>query len=505
MRRRVLLVSVDGGQPGVVRRHGFFDSVVPDCPSGAVAGLRTQYPSSTATGHATVLTGATPARHHIVGNRFWECQDVATIRARSDDPVATFFPYERRALACESLLDSVQRAGLRAVAVHFPQTLDRVASSDPVAAVFWLYAPAREVAVRLGTRPARITSKYLGREVPLVVERSPSGLSLSLGRGSAVRVVAGGRGTLQAEVGTALLTVPVEVREITDDECRLLLHVASVTLASGEATERTGSLSAPVDVVASYRDGRGAEYFDVPRAAAVTDVTLALVEEVDPDVVLVRYNQVDHAQEFLGWDLLREAGQVARSAREQVLDAYRETEGEVRRLVRELGPGTEVVLSSDHGIDWVDRHVRPNALLRVMGCSDLAVFQGDSTCAYLYAAPEVAERVSAAVVREAAALGPGVRVLDERELRRVDLPVGSPRLGTLVLGCGPHQEFLYGEGPLREPVRAASHGFAPDSSAMDAFVRLAGPATSAVPVPDRLVGLRATVESVIRRALDVDV
>ncbi len=503
MRPRVLLVSVDGAQPSVVRRHGLFGSVVPDRPSSPVVVLRTPYPSSTATGHATLLTGTAPARHHIVGNRFWEHEDVKTIRARAADPVASFHPYERRTLACGSLLDTLQRAGLRTVAVHFPQTLDRVPSPDPVAAVFWLYAPAREFMVRFGVEPSRLMTRYLSHEVPLTIERTSAGLSVSLGEGTAQPLPAGGRATLQTEIGQATVSVPVEARDFNSMGCRLLLHVAAVTLASGEVA-RTASSVSPAGFSASYRDGRGAEYFDVPRAAAVTNTTLALVDAVDPDVVLVRYNQVDHAQEFLGWDLLCEGGAVARSAQDQVLAAYMETEGEVRRLVRELGPGIEVVVASDHGIDWVDRHVRPNALLSLLGCADQAVFQGDSTCAFLYAAPGTAEQVARVVAREIAALGPGVRVLSERDLYHLDLPVGSSRLGTMVLGCGPHQEFLYDEGPLHERVRSASHGFAPESPAMDAFARFAGRASSGISAPARLDGLRAALESVIRRTFHVD-
>lgn len=504
MRRRVLLVSVDGAQPSVVRRHDLFGAVVPGSPSSPVAALRVPYPSSTATGHATLLTGATPARHHVVGNRFWEDEDVATIRARADDPLAAFLPYERRALRCESLLDAGQRAGLRAAAVHVPQTLDRVSSPEPVPAVFWLYAPAQEVAVPLGLEPSRVTVRYLGREVLLTVTRAPAGVGVALGRGAVVTLSPGGRAAVQTEVDGTTVVVPVEVRDLTGEGCRLRLHVAAVALASGDAARTVIPVAAAVDRP-SYRNGLGEEYFDVPRASAVTDATLALVDATDPDVVLVRYNQVDHAQEFLGWDLLREAGVLARSAQSQVLAAYRETEAEIHRLVRELGPGTEVVLASDHGIDWVDRHVRPNALLRQLGCVDRAVFQGDSTCAFLYAAPDAATQVAASVARHVAALGPGVRVLDQSELRRLGLPVGSPRLGTIVLGCGPHQEFLYGEGPSREHVQSASHGFDPESSAMNAFARLAGPGTTGVPLPGRLDGVRTVIEAVVRRTFDVDV
>ncbi len=461
-----------------VRRRVLLGSVVPDHLSSPVVALRTHYPSSTAMGHAALLTGTAPAPHHIVGNRFWEHEDAKTIRARANDPVTTFYPYGRRALACDSLLDAQQRAGLCIVAVQFLQTPDWVPSPDPVAAVFWLYVPAREVTVRFGVDPPRLMTRYLRQEVPSTIARTSAGLSVSQGGGAAQPLAAGGRATLRTEVGQASLSVPVEVRDLDPTGCRPLLRVAAVTLASGEVV-RTTSLVLLAGISESYRDGCGAECFCVPGAAAVTDTTLALVEAVGP---------ASCSSGIARWTTRRSF-----SARTACASPARCTVSAGPSSGRVHGrPRAGCVLwcaSSARGSRWSSRPTTGSTGWTGPCCSASS------------AAPT--KRSSRVVARDIAALGPGVRTLSERDLCHLDLPMGSPWLGMMALGCGPHQEFLYDEGPLHERVRSAAHGFTPDSPAMDDFARFAGRASSGIPAPARRDGLRAVLE-VIRRTFDVD-
>lgn len=500
VRKRLLVISVDGGQPSTISSNELF-ARLGGRTSSSVGRLRTVYPSSTATGHASILTGQAASSHGVVGNRFWRKESVAAIRASADDPVAAFFPYERDALTHTSVLDSLAAQGLRVAAVHFPQTINLSAVSTDSPAVFWLYAPPVELDLTFGgSQSSEAVVEYFGQSLMVRARREGSRITLSLDGAPSVDVTKRDRCVVTSSVEHGLLTIPVEVRARNARMLALGFGKAALTLTSGLLDKVNASpVGGLVGHDPHYKDSNDRWFYEVPVPDGVTNTALTVAEAYDPDVLFVRYNQADHVQEFLGWDFLRGAPSASFAARQRIVEVYRQVETEVSALVSSLGSGVETILVSDHGIDWIDKEVRPNALLEQLGLAGKAVFQGDSTCAFLYSPTVAISAVLDQVVAALPELGSDVRVLSSFELARLGLPADSPRTGQLVIQCGPHAEFVYGPGALVSRVQAASHGFDPASPAMDAFIRLNGEATQGIDLPGSVMGVRHVIEQVARR------
>ncbi|MFV0405360.1 MAG: alkaline phosphatase family protein [Propioniciclava sp.] len=228
-----------------------------------------------------------------------------------------------------------------------------------------------------------------------------------------------------------------------------------------------------------------------------------VVDRHDPDVLLLRFNQTDHVQEFLGWQQRRGAAAESRDAEAQILQTYAEVSTHIASLVSDVGPDTQVVLFSDHGIDWVETHLRPNAVLDQLGLAARMVFQGDSTCAYLYADEPLTCTERLDLIAALHDLGPGVKVLGQGELGALGLPTCSDRTGRLVLGCGRHTEFIYSGSPVRENVRSASHGFDPRVPEMTGFFRAFGAARLPSDLPTSVTEVASLVRVACRTVLKV--
>lgn len=73
----VIVVCVDGGIASLVQSHDLFRVRNSRWKPTDAMELHTVYPSSTAPAHASMLTGAPPRVHGIVGNRFWDEESVS--------------------------------------------------------------------------------------------------------------------------------------------------------------------------------------------------------------------------------------------------------------------------------------------------------------------------------------------------------------------------------------------------------------------------------------------
>ncbi|MCX5387340.1 alkaline phosphatase family protein [Streptomyces sp. NBC_00083] len=523
-RRRLVVICVDGGLPTIVREHDFFDlgRVLPGLPGSGVHELRSIYPSSTAPSHASFLTGTHPRGHGIVGNRFWEREAVADIRRRADDPLASFHPYEASSLTAPGLLDWFARQGATAAAVHFPQTFSRTAR-QAFPACYCLYAPARDLSVPLappadGVAVGRVTLSYLGHGIALCLrldERTGTitvrsvlagdgGTRAAIGIGNDSRpgiTVDGSRPTrLDIPVPSGSVSVALTCRRVTAGRIEVGLGTAVLTLGFGGIDLSTRSGQGPASLHVDYTANPHHAFHESPRAEWVEQAALDVLEQHDPDVLFVRFNQADHAQEFLYWHAVRGGADERMRAWQQILDVYARIDACVTRLAGAVGGSADFLLFSDHGIDYVETHLRPNHLLGDLGLADRMVFQGDSNSAYLYADSPLAPAERAGLDRALRALDPSVRVLTPSDQEQLKLPVGSARLGRLTVSCGPHIEFQYDDATPTERVASASHGYLPSDPAMSGFYRHFGPAAPLVPPPEDITGAAAVVRRIWRHA-----
>ncbi|MEU3400817.1 alkaline phosphatase family protein [Streptomyces filamentosus] len=507
-RRQLIVICVDGGLPGIIREHDFFNlsRVVPGLPSGAVHELHSIYPSSTAPSHASFLTGTHPNGHGIIGNRFWEQESVAEIRRRADDPLSAFHPYEERSLTSPSLLDWFARQGASAAAVHFPQTFSRNAR-HALPACYCLYAPARDLVVPLkpsaeGIAKGLVKISYLSHEVPLYLQLDERTDTITVGSSSQTGVTAdGSRPTrLDIPVPAGSVSVAVSCRQLDAGRIEVHLGTAVITLGFGGIDLPAHAGDGPASLHIEYTANPHHTFHESPRTEWVEQAALGVLKQHDPDVLFVRFNQADHAQEFLYWHAVRGSASERTQAWHQILEVYSRIDACVMRLAEAVGEHADFLLFSDHGIDYVETHLRPNHLLADLGLADRLVFQGDSNIAYLYADAPLKPAERAQLGCALRALDPSVRVLSPAEQNRLKLPVGSPRLGRLTVSCGPHMEFQYGDAVPRESVASASHGYLPSDAAMSGFYRYFGRAAEHTSAPKDITGAAAVVRSIWRQA-----
>ncbi|MFJ4912907.1 alkaline phosphatase family protein [Streptomyces sp. NPDC088726] len=501
----MVIVCVDGGLPNTVSTWNFFSPHrrFPDAPDSGAVPLRSVFPSSTAPAHASFLTGVPPADHGIVGNRFWDGESVAEIRERAADPIRTIHPYEARSLTAPSLIDWLTGQGASVEAIHFPHTFSRgEAVSTP--ALYCLYAPAREV--RLGLRGALRESvapvTYFDREVPLRVRScKQANDAVVLGWGhddeTFVTLKEGETARTSFRIDAGPLSVPITCLTAGPDDVRLRLGTAVLTMRFGGMPTHSGAADGPSSLAVEYTAASDHNFHESPRAEWIRDAALKTLADDDPDVLLVRFNQADHAQEYLYWYAARGEGRTAASARQQILDTYQRIDHCVDGILSAAGPETDYIIFSDHGIDYVEDHLRPNAVLRDLGLGERMVFQGDSNVAYLYADTRPEDAVLDTVYARLRSLDPSIDRIDADAATELGLPWGSVRLGRLAVTCGAHREFHYdADGAATEKVRSASHGHLPATPSMYGFFRMFGPHTAHAPVPSHICEVFETVRQV---------
>ncbi|MCX4850456.1 alkaline phosphatase family protein [Streptomyces sp. NBC_00893] len=508
-RAQLVVVCVDGGVPDTVSTWNFFaPRRLPGVPDQGTVALPTIFPSSTAPAHASFLTGAHAAAHGIVGNRFWDGEPVDEIQRRAGDPVRTLHPYEASSLTAPSLVDWFTDRGAKVVALQFPQTFSQRAEGSQIPSLYCLYAPARVARVPIGTPqrqgPPPAALVYFDEAVPLSAVAGTGGpeggLYLALGSGPARRSPVRVGETVRLETNLSVGELSVAVTCVGVDEGYGDLHLGTAVL-----TMRFGGLgplggrphadaAGPSSLGIEYTANPEHDFHEAPRAEWVCRTTLEALAAHEPDVLFVRFNQVDHAQEFLYWHAARSGGTQASLAQQQILDTYRTIDHCLGRITDAVGPQADYVLFSDHGIDYVETHLRPNVVLRELGLADRMIFQGDSNIAYLYCDEPVSAVQRRRIHQALAATDGTIRPVDAATADTWRLPWTSGRLGRLAVMCGPHREFVYGvQGAGAESVRSASHGYLPSSPRMSGFFRMFGPHTDGVPQPGHLTDAAGVV------------
>ncbi len=509
---KMVVFCVDGGVADTVRRHGLFDigTRFPRHAGGAATVLPSIFPSSTAPAHASFLTGVDAGGHGIVGNRFWSGEPVADIRGRVANPVATLHPYEHTSLTAPSLLDWFAAQGASTAAVQFPQTFSRRPFPAQCPALYCLYAPARSVDVTLAeiaydTFVGGCVLEYYEQPVEVTVTdvAEPDGeraMLVQVQDGDPVRLRYGATGRVRGHVREGEVSFAITPSALDGRRVRLAVGTAVLTMTFGGLTNaELAHLDGPSSLSVEYTASPDHDFHEAPRADWIGRAAVRVAQRHEPDVLFVRFNQADHAQEFLHWHAARGGRAESTLARAQILQAYRTIEANVMMIAETLGPDTSYVFFSDHGIDWVETHIRPDSLLEDLGWTDRMIFQGDSNCAYLYADTPLGvgelEKLTLAVT----SLHPSVRVLDAAGLRSLGLPAGGPRIGRLAITSGAHTEFQYSPGPRCEAVRSASHGYLPADPAMSGFFRMSGPGTEGLPAPRGLTAAADVVRTIWQR------
>ncbi len=507
----MVIFCIDGGLPTVVRHHDFFNlaRTMPGLTGSPVHELPSIYPSSTAPSHASFLTGGYPVAHGIVGNRFWETQSVAEIRRRADDPLSAFHPYERASLTAPSLLDWFAEQGVSVAAVHFPQTFSRVPQpAHDIPSCYCLYAPSHEATVSVtadgpvaGSGP--VTLSYLGHELQLrvTVAREGKGISVVADGGPPVPLALEAPTRLDLDTPIGRISVAVTAERKAPGAVTLRFGTAVITMGFGGLSPSVIPFgSGPASLSVEYTANPQHTFHESPRAEWVERTALAVLDEYDPDVLLVRFNQADHAQEFLYWYATRGTPAERVLAWQQILDVYARIDACVARLAHTVGLDTEFLFFSDHGIDFVETHLSPNRALADAGLLDRMVFQGDSNCAYLYADSPLRPAERRLLTDRLSALDSTVSVLEPAALERMGLPPHSPRVGRLAIACGPHIEFQYGDQqPARQQVASASHGYVPACSSMSGFLRHFGRTPALHEPPKDITGAASLVQHIWRR------
>lgn len=495
---KLVVVCVDGGVPGIVTTWNFFSSHrrLPGVVDSLPAPLRSVFPSSTAPGHASFLTGTEADGHGIVANRFWEGESVARIKQLDPNPFKTLHPYESHSLQASSLIDwFVQEKQVRVSAVHFPHTFSHADPHVTNSSVFCLYAPARSVHIPLSdlqndSVPLVRDLLYFDETIPLNIRKSGGNsdqIAVSLGSAAKPEVIANGETVqLSVDITVGRLSLPIGY-SASRSEAELDIGTAVLTLRFGEPG---GSECGPTSLERSYTANPDINFSEAPNARWVCQEILTALEKNEPDVLFVRFNQADHAQEFLYWHATQGDGRAAQLAREQILDTYQLIDDCLGEIMTAVGPEADYLLFSDHGIDYVDRRIRPNAVLAQLGLSDRMIFQGDSRVSYLYADAPVPSAVLDRIVAELVRIEPSVRRVDARQARNLRIPPAGGkqgRTGQLMMMCDLHHEFVYGElGLASQPVQSASHGYLPSTPSMYGFIRMFGPNVANIVLPGAL-------------------
>jgi hypothetical protein len=174
--------------------------------------------------------------------------------------------------------------------------------------------------------------------------------------------------------------------QISAETVELAITTAVITLSFGESDPLSNldkTRAHPASVSPSYPASGVEDFFEGPKAEWVRDAALETTRVVEPDILLVRFNQIDHAQEFLYWQACRGSHAERQQARREILQTYDLVERCVAEFVESMGPDTDYVLFSDHGIATVNRHIGLNAALGECGFAREMTFQGDSHLAQI--------------------------------------------------------------------------------------------------------------------------
>ncbi|WP_215795940.1 alkaline phosphatase family protein [Rathayibacter toxicus] len=465
---------MDGGKMYWIEKSGVgdFSTVFDHEVRSVVHELRTVFPSSTAPAHASFLTGFPPAEHGVVGNQFWDHNLVSDIRYRMANPLLHIHPYENRSLRTSSLLDDISSMGLSWAAVNFPHTFN-VLKPLTSPSTYCLYAPKRILVLPMSGRGQ--STEFFGEKVEFSFIRSDGTEECEIEVDGKIWQCGEEVRKFWIELFSGHLSVSARCfHNDQDDSISIELGTSVLVLSTSDFCENSAADEGPCSTAADYPLGEGINFFESPRVEWVTETALKALDRWHPDIIFIRYNQADHAQEYLYWLLARGNSAEQAQARYLIEKTYGRIAHNISLLASKIGPFSKYLLFSDHGIDWISTRVNPNAILRALSLEQCAIFQGDSNCAYLYSDEPLTgsdlERLRKYIEKHV----PGVSLCGAKTELSLGLPVKSVRVGQVALIAASHIEFDYDAGDIFSRVHAASHGDRPRRSAMSGFLRSRG-------------------------------
>lgn len=474
--QKLIIICVDGALPDMVQKYGFF-KYRQALQWDQVTRLKSVYPSSTASAHASMLTGSYPETHGIVGNRFWLNETKGVIDRAKGSPLECLHPYERVTQTAPSLLDVFSESRQRVVAVQFPGTFSLNVEQKDSKSVYCLYLPAKELSLPL----RKFSSKDSCRQAFWRFSHYGMDFDLEIRVGTHDRSDFFEVSSLDSRVICAnnsefvdvhcidknrAISFSLKKQKVEESSLSIYRTTAVLTLCFGSlnASKIISCQNSPHSRNIDYSAAPEHDFYESPNVVWTTQTALRLLDE-NPDVLLLRYSQVDHAQEYLYWYTVKGSEEQKKESLAQILEVYRAVELGIAQIMEYVGWDTPAFIFSDHGIDYVDRHIHINSLLITLEM-DNYVFQGDSTCAFLYGERPITTQQYQKIKQQISKYQPWLRIASQRELE--ELRVYRPdRCGHLAVFCANHCEIQYGDGPVVEEVRSASHGFRPNLPTMD--------------------------------------
>nr|WP_238589358.1 alkaline phosphatase family protein [Pseudonocardia sp. HH130629-09] len=438
-----------------------------------------------------MVSGTLPSLHGIIGNRFWfGNESVGDIRNVLSNPVSTLHPYRASCRLGDSVADSLRAAGARIAAVHFPSLFDE---RSEYFSMYSVYSPAQQLSV------------IIDETVPFTIFDWPYRMSVTAGRGGFTvevtdtddmpvwdaQIRLGSPTELLIPTPVGRFAAHVTVTGASRQEVFIFLGTGTLVLSSDDNLLGPSAAWGSSSPAPSYPGGVDDFFCETPSENWVFTTARQVIERTEPDVLFVRFNQADHAQEHLFWQAVRGAGEAAVTARNKIFSVYDAIEARVQELVADIGNPNLVVLTlSDHGIDYVEEHLNPNVVVEDLGLAERAVFQGDSNIAFLYGPSLTSREVDS--ILQTTSCATGASRVGSAKLNKIGLPGLSPRVGRGALLLGAHREFSYGLPGLHRTVRSASHGAGIEYPTMAAASAITAPFE--LERPQRITDVRRIVE-----------
>lgn len=328
--------------------------------------LKSVDPSSTAPAHASAFTGLFPVEHTIMGNRYFPPN-----YGDDYDPVKAIGPYTRSTHPA-TILDTIENNGLKWSAVNMPQTLDSGQTNSARLSLYVLYGPSQSIIYRLEEEfcSEQTTFRIFSREIKLCFNQN-DGIWILCSETSKTRFL--------NKLGWQRVILPdfdriydfwIQVQRVFGGwklfTSKIGIVIGSPNLSIIEYI--ANQIDCPVEYEHRYIN-LGVKFQECPSEKWVTQAAIEAAKLEDPDVMFVRYNTVDHAQEQL---LYRSGPSSSVNEELGVSQAYRQTIDEIEKLVCGFPQLETVTIFSDHGITSIDKTVSLTEIERI-------VFQGTPT------------------------------------------------------------------------------------------------------------------------------
>lgn len=461
---KLIIFCIDGAQADLVVRYDLLRSgQLQDFP--APQRLRSTYPSSTASAHASFATGVYPNVHGVIGNRYWHNQQSDVVNLSQGSPYETLHPYEISSLQYPSFVDDCLAVGLTVNAVLFPHTFSRSKHPKNLDSIYCLYTPSESIIFDTQDDKQSYQFSMFGFDIRIIYYKSVDGSWYFLCDQPNVRLLAFTNGVdCWCYRGQQAISFKLEIQNGVLHEAVLSRSTACYVLCYGDIVLENVMKTLPHSRQIDYTANPEHQFYETPTINWVTSTALSMLHK-EPDVLMVRYSQVDHAQEFLYWYLEHGTLSQQAEAETQILKAYNAVEAGIHEIMAQVNWLVPAFIFSDHGIDSVEQHIYLNNLLDLAGLANEMVFQGDSSVAYLYGKPLSEEAyITLQQLIEMHELRMRFCLPEQLEMYNLYHP---EHCGNLVALCDAKVEFHYRSGAgVTQHVKSAAHGYEVDSPAM---------------------------------------